>query len=90
MVGRVKVGVSSDSTQTTRTTAWVERESTQDKKSQRLLKLLTGFCIGQAIIVVASVVVLAILLNSNVSNLCPNVFLMGIGVFKIKSDVASA
>ena len=66
MVKRVKVGVSSDKIQTTRTTAWGGRERKTEDKSQRVLNLLAGSIIGQGIMLVAAVVVLTIFLHSNV------------------------
>ena len=70
MVRTVDVGISnwSDNTEGTRNTSCVGRDSIADNKSQGLRKLLTGFCIGQAIVVAAFVIVLAIFVNSNVRN----------------------
>ena len=69
MVRTVKVGamISSDASETTGNQHLAEKGETKEKQTPRLLKLLTGFCIGQVIVVAISVATLGVIVSSNVS-----------------------
>ena len=64
-----KVGVlnSSDTSETTRNTAWADKREAMDSQIPSLRKLLTGFCIGQVIMVTVTAATLGVFVNSNVS-----------------------